>query len=329
MNIKKIPHPDGDKLLNKDNNEFIGSLGKGKNAKVPTPQQIMQKDKDTEIVLKTSNIETQHKKFVSISKEPVLVGDKEIALKNEIFRTIVGSELTGLAIPGRGDRDEMGIYIELPEQVLGLAPTSEHYISRSVAQGEKSNPGDTDLTIYSLRKYLALAMAGNPTVVTILFAPKESILINNQLGEELLSLTSNIVSRKSGWKHLGYLDSQRKRMMGIEQQGKVPKRPELVDEYGYDVKFASHALRLGLQGIELMTTGGLILPLTQDNRKQCLDIKMGKVSFEDAVIQIDEVRDKLFSIMDSGKINVPDEPDYDKINTWMVNAQLRHWKILS
>ena len=328
MSIEKIPHPDGDKLRDSVTKEFMGSVGKGKDTKVPKPAKPIRREER----LKESNvssIEVQHEKFISAPKQPTSVGDKEIALKNEIFRTIVGSELTGLSIPGRGDRDEMGVYIETPEQVLGLAPTSEHYVSRSVAQGEKSNTGDTDLTIYSLRKYLALAMAGNPTVVTILFAPKESILLNNTLGQELLALAPSIVSKKSGWKHLGYLDSQRKRMMGIEQQGRVPNRPELVNEYGYDVKFASHALRLGLQGIELMQTGSLILPLLEGNRVRCLNIKMGLLSFEDAIAEIDEVRGELFSLLETGKIKVPNEPNHDKVNSWMVNAQLRHWGIVS
>jgi uncharacterized protein len=37
--------------------------------------------------------------------------------------------------------------------------------------------------------------------------------------------------------------------------GAHTNRPELVAVHGYDTKYAMHALRLGLQGIELLTTG--------------------------------------------------------------------------
>ena len=39
------------------------------------------------------------------------------------------------------------------------------------------------------------------------------------------------------------------------QAGAHTNRPELVAAHGYDTKYAMHALRLGLQGIELLTTG--------------------------------------------------------------------------
>ena len=320
MGIEKIPNPNGDKLRDSVSKKFLGSVGHGKENKTPLPSRVPQNPNVTKSVIE-SNINTQHEKFSTLSSEPTSIGDKEIALRNEIFRVTVGSELTGLNLPGRGDHDEMGIYIETPQQVLALAPTSEHYISRSVAPGEKSKVGDTDLTIYSLRKYMTLAMAGNPTVVTILFAPKDLTLISSNFSEELLALTPSIISKRSGWKHLGYLDGQRKRM--INKEGLSPV--EATDEYGYNFKYASHALRLGLQGVELMTTGSLTLPLSEDSRKRCLNIKIGKLTFNEAVSEIDESREELFSLMERGTVKLPDEPDYDLINSWMVSVQLRHW----
>ena len=45
------------------------------------------------------------------------------------------------------------------------------------------------------------------------------------------------------------------------QAGAHTNRPELVAVHGYDTKYAMHALRLGLQGIELLTTGRITLPV--------------------------------------------------------------------
>jgi predicted nucleotidyltransferase len=108
---------------------------------------------------------------------PVSVGDRDVALANEVLRTVCGSGVHGMAIPGTDDHDEMGVYVETPEQVIGLAVTSEHYVSRTQPEGARSGPGDTDLVMYSLRKYMRLAAAGNPTVLTALYAPDDVLAV--------------------------------------------------------------------------------------------------------------------------------------------------------
>jgi hypothetical protein len=40
----------------------------------------------------------------------------------------------------------------------------------------------------------------------------------------------------------------------------------LVAEHGYDTKYAMHALRLGAQGVELLTTGRIALPAPEPDR---------------------------------------------------------------
>ena len=155
-------------------------------------------------------------------------GDRDVALENEILRTLYGSEVCGMAIEAVGDRDEMGIYVELPEQVMGLMPSAGHYASRTQPAGVRSGPGDTDLTIYSVRKFMRLATAGNPTVLTILYAPESSVLLGSDLGDQLRELAPSIVSQVAGARFLGYLDGQRERMAGGGKQSRVPSRPELV-----------------------------------------------------------------------------------------------------
>jgi uncharacterized protein len=39
-------------------------------------------------------------------------GERDLALAGEILRTVVGSGVHGIAIPGTDDHDEMGVYIE-------------------------------------------------------------------------------------------------------------------------------------------------------------------------------------------------------------------------
>lgn len=101
----------------------------------------------------------------------VQYGDPTIALPNEILRSVVGSGVRGIAIAGTDDH-EMGVYIELPKYVLGTDRHRDDYIWRTQPEGVRSGHGDTDLVLYSLRKYLRLAIKGNPTVMLPLFAPR-------------------------------------------------------------------------------------------------------------------------------------------------------------
>jgi predicted nucleotidyltransferase len=255
----------------------------------------------------------------------VSVGDRDVALANEILRTTVGSGVHGMAIPGHDDNDEMGVYIETPQQLLGLAPTAEHFVSRTQPEGARSGPGDTDLVLYSLRKYLRLATAGNPTVLTPLFAPASDVLTVTGIGIELRALAPKILSRRAGWRHLGYLDGQRERMVGGGKQNRVPNRPELIAAHGYDTKYASHALRLGLQGLELMLTGSLSLPMRIEHLEPCMRIKTGEVRFDQALLMVDEVRYRLAHLVESERSPLPLEPDMDAVNAWMVTMHQRWW----
>src|SRR2546430_5810567 len=101
--------------------------------------------------------------------------NRRIAETGTILRVLVGSGVHGTAVEGQDDRDEMGICIEGPEYVIGLR-SFEQYQFRTQPEGVRSGPGDLDLTIYSLRKWLRLALQGNPTVLLPLFVPDEHII---------------------------------------------------------------------------------------------------------------------------------------------------------
>jgi hypothetical protein len=263
-----------------------------------------------------------------VSERPnVSVGDRDIALGNEILRTLAGSEVTGMTIEATGDRDEMGVYVERPEQVMGLEPSAEHFVSRTQPDGVRSGPGDTDLTIYSLRKFMRLATAGNPTILTLLYAPADSVLVRSVLGDELQALAPSIVSATAGAKFLGYLDGQLQRMTGTGKQSHVPSRPELLAAHGYDTKYASHALRLGLQGLELVRTGHLTLPLDGEVLRACMEVKRGDVDFFEALRRVDDARSRLLEAVNDRSSVLRAEPDMATVNAWMVHAHRTHWGV--
>jgi hypothetical protein len=146
-----------------------------------------------------------------------------------------------------------------------------------------------DRPIYSLRKWTRLALKGNPTIMLLLFTPEEQLVHCDERGAELRALTPSIVSRRVQGPFLGYLQAQKQRLTGERGQKRI-HRPELEEMYGFDTKYAMHMLRLGFQGVELLTTGRLILPMREPARSFLLDVRRGKVS--EQVCLTDDVQSK-------------------------------------
>ena len=246
--------------------------------------------------------------------------------RSEILRTVVGSGVHGIAIEGTDDHDEMGIFVEPPEYVIGLAGPLDHHVFRTQPEGHRSGPGDVDLVRYSLRKYMRLAVKGNPTVLVPLFARGTDVLIHTTLGDELRTLAPLVVSQQAGHRFLGYMHAQRERMEGRGKQNRLPNRPELVEAYGFDTKYASHALRLAMQGWELMTTGRLELPMRADWRGHVRDVKTGRVDRGEVLAAIAHYEDRLQALLVSGTCQIRPEPDRASVGRWLVDAHARHWR---
>src|SRR5215472_1119780 len=210
-----------------------------------------------------------------------------IAERGMILRVQVGSGVHGTAISGQDDRDEMGLCLEPARFVTGLArvPNGTNGVGPSVrfeqyerhtawdrpgGVANRSGAGDLDVIIYSARKWARLALDGNPTVLLVLFVPDEEVVYRNAAGAELAANADRFVSRLAAVRFLGYLRGQEAQIAGHSS------RPELVAAHGYDTKHAMHALRLGLQGIELLTTGRITLPVPEPDRAYLRSIRRGE-----------------------------------------------------
>lgn len=267
-------------------------------------------------------------------------GDGEVARRNTILRTEVGSGLHGLAIEGTDDHDEMGVFIEPREYVTGIAAWSyvhnrkmhsdghglPHYTFRTKPNGERSGPGDTDLSMYSLRKYTRLAAKGNPTVLLPLWAPSQSVYECDDLGARLRSSKTLFLSLHAVHRFLAYMEAQRERMMGGGRQGKVPNRPELVERYGFDTKYASHALRLSIQGLHLARDHQIILPMRESDRELCLSVKRGEIERDRVNDLIVTNASRTQALLDRDRVGLPAEPDYAYIDALLDLLHVTHWQ---
>ena len=250
------------------------------------------------------------------------------AERSTILRGLVGSTVHGLAVDdGLEDRDEMGVCVEPFDAAMSLGEPFEQFIYRSAAEREgrqdaRSSAGDLDLTIYGLRKWIRLALKGNPTILLLLFTPDEQLVTCDELGRELRALAPAIVSRRAQGPYLGYLQAQKQRLTGERGQKRV-HRPELEAMYGFDTKYAMHMVRLGFQGVELLTTGRLSLPMQEPARTFRLDVRRGKVSEQECLERAGELEQQLTKLASASPL--PPEPDDERVESWVLSAYRRRW----
>jgi len=263
---------------------------------------------------------------------------RQIAENGMILRVQVGSGVHGTSVVGQDDRDEMGLCLEPPQFVTGLArvPNGTGGLRPSVPFGQyerhtawdrpgglanRSGAGDLDVIIYSARKWARLAQAGNPTVLLVLFVPDEEVVFRDEVGAELVANAHRFVSRQAANRFLGYLKGQQAGMTG--GPGAHTNRPELVAVHGYDTKYAMHALRLGLQGIELLTTGRITLPIPEPHRGYLRSIRRGERPLAEVLEAISDTEARLAQLRDSP--SVPDEPDRSWIDAWLHRSYVNFW----
>ena len=255
-----------------------------------------------------------------------------------ILRVQVGSGVHGTAISGQDDRDEMGICLEPARFVTGLARVPrgideegrevdfEQYQRHTVwdkpgGLSNRSGAGDLDVVIYSARKWCRLALAGNPTVLLALFVPDEEVVYRNEVGAELVANASRFVSKLAADRFLGYLRSQKAAMTG--ERGAHTNRPELVAVHGYDTKFAMHALRLGVQGIEFLTSGRITLPIAEPHLSRLRAVRRGEIELAEVLEDIARAEATLDELRVAS--TVPDQPDRAWVDDWLHRTHLAYW----
>jgi uncharacterized protein len=234
---------------------------------------------------------------------------------NVILLCEVGSTAHGTGLPGHEDRDEMGVVVESPQEVLGLGSGFGTRVYRTKPEGVSSGPGDTDRVLYSLRRYLSLAAAGNPSILVCLFAP---VLQATELGHNLRVNAQMFVGRHIVPRYRGYMQAQVEKLERGSGQREV-----LIEAHGFDTKFAMHAARLGFQGAELLATGQLALPMVNPAGSWLRAVRRGEVSQDEWRSVVRDLDAKLATMADDPRY--PEGPDRKGIEQWSVRAHTEAW----
>jgi uncharacterized protein len=254
------------------------------------------------------------------------VSHRLIAEPTTILRGLVGSSVHGLVLDGTDDRDEMGVCVEPRRYVLGFGKF-EQWVYRSAAEregspGARSQAGDLDLTIYSLRKWARLALQGNPTVLLLLHLPDSAVVIRTRVGHQLQKLAPAFASRHAGKRFLGYLEAQRQRLVGERGQRDV-NRVDLIEQFGYDTKYAMHMLRLGHQGVEFLQSGRLTLPMQEPVRSHLMDVRRGRSNLTDVLEECTQLELRIGALLESSPL--PLEPDLRTVESFVMDTYEAAW----
>ena len=152
-----------------------------------------------------------------------------------LFKVICGSHLYGLDTP-ESDIDYGSVLMEPMSQVFGITqpPSLKHQVSE-----------EEDNNRFWLRGFAYLCFKGNPNAIEWLWAPLDKMIECDSLFRAFIlgNADAFLGLDRLTKSHFGFARSQIIKMR--DQSGKVgTKRKNLVRLYGYDTKFASHAIRL-------------------------------------------------------------------------------------
>lgn len=215
---------------------------------------------------------------------------------------VVGSTAYGLAGPG-SDVDRLGVYAAPTMQLLGL-----HEVRESIVTHEP------DVTMHELGKFLRLVLAGNPTVVELLWLPTELYETVTPLGFELVSMREMLLcAPRVRDAYLGYATQQFRR---LEQRGDGSFS---ADTRNRTAKHARHLARLLFQGLGLYVQGQLVVRLPAHQVERCREL--GELA---AAGDLDAVRRTLAAYeaeFNSASTPLPERPNAEFADKWLRHAR--------
>lgn len=158
----------------------------------------------------------------------------DYAKAHTCLSTITGSKAYGLD-HADSDTDRMSIFVAPSADVAGL------FWDQHEDSWTNTSPDGDDETFHEIRKFIRLALRGNPTLIELLFMDSYEYL--DEVGQGLLAVREDITSTSTiRSSYSGYAFSQYNR---VKDAGPGKFKP----------KMARHTLRIARQGLELLETG--------------------------------------------------------------------------
>jgi predicted nucleotidyltransferase len=216
------------------------------------------------------------------------------------------------------DKDIMSICIPTIDYYFGL----KSYGSRGT---KEIFFNEWDTVIYEFHKFISLLSKGNPNVLSILWLEDKHYIKLTEIGKAIINNKDLFVSKEVYYSFVGYAKSQLHKMTHQKFQGYMgAKRKQLVEQFGFDCKNASHLIRLLRMAIEFLNDGRLIVERKHD-ATELLDIKKGEWSLE----KVKKEAEHLFKLAEISFVQskLPVKVDQEKINRFCTNLLTQHFGV--
>jgi hypothetical protein len=199
---------------------------------------------------------------------------------------------------------------------LFLTTKAYHSFSK-YALGQLERMTRTTPEEIKLISYLEKKLAENDISVNfpIVMAQNErNMPINASIGDKVM---------KSKGQLLDFYLQEKKRIFPGSNLGL--KRKKLIEEFGYDCKNASHAIRLLKMGLEILRDGKVIVDRSEIDSDMLIDIKAGKWSLK----EVQEYAASLYAEVNRAyeKTTLPDEVIIKKVESILVDIIAKYHAI--
>lgn len=218
--------------------------------------------------------------IVQILYKQRLITPPAFVVEGVQYETIMGSQAYGVS-NDESDIDVYGfcippksyIFPHLDGYIPGFGtkpPSFEQYQEHHI----KSNDKEYDITIFNIVKYFSLCMDCNPNAIDSLFTYENSVTKATKIAR-MVRDNRKLFLHKGAWHRFkGYAYSQLKK---IKTKNPTGKRVHLIEQFGYDTKFAGHVVRLLDECEQILMHGDIDLQL---NKEQVKAVRRGEWTLE-------------------------------------------------
>lgn len=196
--------------------------------------------------------------------------------KHIVTILLSGSHLYGTATE-ESDIDYRGIFIGNKHYYLGFGHKDTIEIPMNMFK-------NTDTTLYEIRKFFSLALAGNPNIIEYFFIPTKT---SSPEWEHILMQKDFFISKKVKHKFMGFAAAEMDKLLSLSE--KIDDLEEGKRKSAF--KHAYHWRRLIDECIEILDTGTITFP--RPNREYLLDIKFGRIPIKDVIDSAKDFREKI------------------------------------
>jgi len=205
------------------------------------------------------------------------------------------------------DTDILGVFLSPLEYYLGI---SQHKLDNPTTIEIKQEVDGVlfDCVFYEIRHFVGMALKSNPNVFSALWVrPEHYIFLHNRF-IPYIDNRNIFLSRRQLYKSFtGYANGQLKEMTQYNKQGYMgEKRKKIIEKFGYDVKNASHLIRLLHMGIEALQTGHIKVFRDAD-AEMLIGIKLGKWELDEVKMYADSLFNKAKKAYEESTLQ--EEPD--------------------